>query len=262
MDWLAEFDVEKFILLTLVLARVSGLTMTAPIYGSQDVPMQVRALLAFALAVLIVPTQWNVDVAEPGTMLNYLVFVGAELLIGVCLGLGIVILFSGIQLAGTVLGQVGGLMVANILDPSVGEQVSLFSRLMHLVAIVVFVTIGGHRMVMAGLLDTFQTIPPGSATVPLSMADTLVTLVAQSFSLGVRAAAPVTVAVLLSTLVMGLIGRTLPQLNILAVGFGLNSMLTFGVLAIALGGAVMIFQEQVEPTLALLLQSVHEPLAH
>ena len=55
MDWLAQLDMDKFLLFTLVLTRVSGLTVTAPIYGSQEVPMQVRALLAFALAVLIVP---------------------------------------------------------------------------------------------------------------------------------------------------------------------------------------------------------------
>ena len=55
MAWLAPLDVDKFLLFTLVLTRVSGLTVTAPIYGSQEVPMQVRALLAFALAVLIVP---------------------------------------------------------------------------------------------------------------------------------------------------------------------------------------------------------------
>lgn len=260
MDWLVQLDVDKFLLFTLVLTRVSGLTVTAPIYGSQEVPMQVRALLAFALALLIVPTQWDVPLAYPGTMLNYLVFVGAELLVGLCLGLGITILFSGIQLAGTVIGQVGGLMVANILDPSAGEQVSLFSRLLHLLAMVVFVSIGGHRMVMAGLLDTFQSIPPGSAAIPVSMAHTLVALLTQSFVLGVRAAAPAVVAILLSTLVMGLIGRTLPQLNILAVGFGLNSMLTFGVLAIALGAGVMVFQDQVEPTITMLLDALHEPL--
>ena len=148
-------------------------------------------------------------------------------------------------------------MVANVLDPSAGEQVSLFSRLLHLLALVVFVSIGGHRMVMAGLLDTFQSIPPGSAAIPVSMAHTLVALLTQSFVLGIRAAAPVVVAILLSTLVMGLIGRTLPQLNILAVGFGLNSMLTFGVLAIALGAGVMVFQDQVEPTITMLLDALH-----
>ena len=261
MDWLAQFDMEKFLLFTLVLARVSGLTMTAPIYGTQDVPMQVRALLAFALALLIVPTQWNLPLEYPGSIFNYMIFVGAEVLIGLCLGLGVVILFSGIHLAGEMIGRVGGLMMANVLDPTAGEQVPLFSRLLHLVALAVFVCIGGHRIVMAGLLDTFKSIPLGSAAVPETMAQALVELVAQSFILGIRASAPALVAILLSTLVLGLIGRTLPQLNILAVGFGLNSMLTFGVLALTLGASVMVFQDQVEPALAVVLEALHEPLA-
>ena len=130
MDWLQQLDLDKFHLFTLVLTRVSGLTMTAPIYGTKDVPMQVRAFLAFALAVLITPTQWDVAVKYPQTTLNYLVFIGSELLIGVCLGLGIVILFTGIQLAGEMIGRVSGLMLANVFDPNMGGNVSTFSRVL------------------------------------------------------------------------------------------------------------------------------------
>jgi flagellar biosynthetic protein FliR len=136
----------------------------------------------------------------------------------------------------------------------------MFSRLLFLVTLAVFVCIGGHRMVMAGLLDTFETIPPGSAGVPTSIASTFTLLLDQSFALAVRAAAPVVTALLLSTLVMGLISRTLPQLNILAVGFGMNSMLAFGVIALSLGAAVWVFQEELEPALDALLKALHAPL--
>ncbi|MBN2022550.1 MAG: flagellar biosynthetic protein FliR [Pirellulales bacterium] len=257
MAWLGLLQVEKFLLFTLVLIRVSGLVMTAPIYGTREVPMQVRGLLAFALAVLVTPTQWHTPLAHPGTMLNYLVLVAGELLIGLCLGLGIVILFSGIQLAGELIGRVGGLMLADLFDPAMDAEVPLFSRLMFLLAMAAFVCIGGHRMVMAGLLDTFSTIPVGGAAVPLPIVDTLNRLVTQSFSLGLRAAAPAVTALLLATLVMGLIGRTLPQLNILAVGFGLNAMLSFGVMALTIGAGIMIFQDQVEPALDALLDALH-----
>ena len=143
-----------------MLARVSGLVMTAPIYGTQEVPMQVRALLAFGLALLVTPTPVGTPLAPPGSLVNYLVFVGGELLVGLSLGMGITILFSGIQLAGQMIGRIGGLMLADVFDPSVGESVPLFSRLLYLVAMAVFVSIGGHRIVMAGLLDTFQRFRP------------------------------------------------------------------------------------------------------
>ena len=260
MDWLSQIDVNKFLLFTLVLTRVSGLTITAPIYGSTEIPMRVRVMLSFALALLITPTQWDVPIEYPGSALNYLVFVGSELMLGLCLGLGITILFSGVQLAGQLIGRTGGLMMAESVDPGSGSSVPLFSRVLFLVAMAVFVCIGGHRMVMAGLLDTFATIPPGSGIIPNTIGEAFVTLVSQSFSLGVRTAMPAVTALLLSTLVLGLIGRTMPQLNILMVGFGLNSMLSFAALSLSIGAAVWAFQDQLEPAMELLLETLHAPL--
>ena len=121
-------------------------------------------------------------------------------------------------LAGELIGQASGLTIAEVFDPALDENVPLFSRLMFLVTVSVFVCLGGHRMVMAGLLDTFRTIPPGSGAIPGSLAEGFVTLVSQSFSLGIRAAAPAVTALLLATLILGLIGRTLPQLNVLTLG--------------------------------------------
>jgi len=260
MDWLSEIDAQKFLLFTLVFTRVGGLVITAPVFSTPEVPARVRALLAVALAALVTPTQWDVTVANPGSTLNYMVFMASELVIGLSLGLGIVILFSGIQLAGQMIGRMSGLVLADVFDPGSGTSVPIFSRLMLLVATAVFVAIGGHRIVMAGLLDTFATIPPGSAAIPTSMADTFVLLIAQSFALAVRAAAPVVASLLLSTLVMGLISRTLPQLNVLALGFGMNALLTFGVLGLSLGAAVWVFQEQVEPAVETLLNALNAQL--
>ena len=255
-DWIAQLDLAKLLIFTLVLTRVSGLVMTAPIFGSTDVPMQIRALLAIALSVLILPSQWDAPVADPETNVQYAVVLAGELLIGLTLGLGITILFSGFQLAGQMIEQMGGMMLAEVFDPASGENVPLFSRFLYLTGLAVFLLIGGHRAVMAALLDTFSALPPGNGTVPLDMADTFVILVGQSFSLGVRAAAPVVTALLLSTLVMGLISRTLPQLNILAVGFGANALIAFGAVFFVLGAAVWVFQQQVDPTLSLLFESL------
>ncbi len=260
MSWLSLVNVEKFILFSLVLTRISGLTMTAPIYGGKDIPMQVRALLAVALALLITPTQWHVAVAYPGSMPMFLLYIATELLMGLCLGLGIVVLLSGVQLAGEMIGYTSGLMLADVLDPSVETNVPLFSRLMSLVALAAFVCIGGHRLVMAGLLDTFASIPPGSGAVPVSLGEAFVTLVSQSFHLAIRAAIPVVTALLLATVVMGLISRTLPQLNVMAVGFSLNAMLGIGALALTLGAAVGAFQDQIAPAIELLLDALKSPL--
>jgi len=275
MDWLSQLDVDKLVLFTLVLTRVSGLTMTAPVFGTKDVPMQARAFFAVALAMLIAPTQWHLPVEYPETTLNYLVLIGSELAIGLCLGLGITILLSGVQLAGGLIGRVGGLLLADVFDPNSEASVPLFSRMMFLVTVAVFVCIGGHRLLIAGLLDTFQSIPPGTDPLLLNtfpmitpgndylahpIARFSVLLLTESFTLAVRAAVPVVTALLLSILVMGLISRTLPQMNILMVGFGLNAMLSFAAMSLTIGAAAWVFQDQIQVAMDTVLESLHAPL--
>lgn len=249
-----------FLLFTLVLTRVSGLVMTAPIYGSQEVPMRIRALLAFSLAVLIAPLHMGAQVTWPDNVPQYLALILGEVLIGMVLGIGILVLFSGVQLAGQLISQTSGMALGEVFNPGLDSEIPLFSQLLHLFALAVFVLIGGHRLVMEGLLGTFVTLPLGSG-VPTSIVHSLTTLMMHSFDLAVRAAAPATAALLLATLVLGLISRTLPQLNVMALGFGLNSFVTFGALALGMGGIAWAFQEQLGPTLELLLEGLHDTTA-
>ena len=101
-------DENWLVLFALVFARVAGLTMTAPIYGTNDVPLQVRVLLAAALALLIAPMQWHGarSLWRPGPFLTML---GVEAAIGACLGLGVLVLIHGMTLAGELVAQASGL---------------------------------------------------------------------------------------------------------------------------------------------------------
>jgi flagellar biosynthesis protein FliR len=252
MSLLEGLLVGRFIVFTLVLARVSGLVMTAPIFGGSAVPLRIRALLAFALSLLIMPIQ-TASLATPLDVLpDYLLAMTGELLIGLVFGLGIKILLAGIQLAGQIISQLSGLALADVFDPSVQSSVPVFSQLLLYVTLAVFVLFGGHRLVMAALLDTFRAMPPGTGPSAVSLVDATTTVLAQSFVLGIRTAAPAMTALLLATLVLALISRTLPQINILAVGFGINTLVALATLLLSLGAIVWAFQEQIEPVLDLI----------
>ena len=235
---LLELYLRQVAVFVLVLTRVSGLVMTAPVFGSRNVPLRVRAFLAIALAFLITPLQGGGLSVAPGNLLELLVFVGREALLGLALGLSVLILFTGLQLTGQLMGQISGMSLADVFDPSYETDVSIFSQLLDLVAVAVFLAIGGHRQVLAALLDTFQNLPVGNADLPSSVVSTLVALLGESFEIGLRAAAPVMVALLLSVLILGLISRTLPQLNVIAVGFSLNGLIMLAALALCLGAMV------------------------
>ena len=129
---------------------------------------------------------------------------GIDGLVGACLGWGVAIVFHAMTVAGELIGHASGLSIAEVLDPDLEENVPLISRMLYLMALAVFLAIGGHRLVLAGLLDTFQAIPPGSGRLPGSLAEGIATLLAESFSLGLRAAAPTVTALLVATLAAGL----------------------------------------------------------
>src|SRR5437773_1671537 len=115
-----------------------------------------------------------------------------------------------------------------------------------MLATAIFFVVGGHRQVMDALLRSFAWMPPGNGRLPDNLVEALSTVASQSFEVGIRAAAPVMIALLLATLVVALISRTLPQLNAVAVGLNFNSLIVIGVFAFCLGSAAWVFQEELD----------------
>jgi flagellar biosynthetic protein FliR len=250
-----------FITFTLVLARVSGLVMTAPFLMSAEIPLQVRGFLTVAIAVLLTPTQLGAAVNYPSDLVGHLILIGTELLLGMILGAGVMILLAGVQITGQLISQLSGMSLADVFNPGFDSEVPLVAHLMYLTTLAVFLLIDGHRYLMSGLLGTFQTITLGGGRLPGTMSETLTKLLSESFTLGIRAAAPALVALVLATVLLGLISRTIPQINVMVVGFGVNSLITLGMIAISLGSMVFVFQEAFEPAIDTVLETLNQAAA-
>jgi flagellar biosynthesis protein FliR len=256
MPTLETFLVSRFMVFTLVLARTSTLVMTAPIFGTMSMPRQVRVVLAVAMSLLVAPVFLNSSIPPTDSLAEYGRLMINELLVGLLLGLGINILFSGIQVAGQIISQMSGMSLADVFNPGFDEDISVFSQLFYMLTVTAFVGMGGHRIVTNALLETFAALPPGHAALGDNFVQVLTGIMTQAFVLGIRAAAPLLTALLLSNLMLGLISRTLPQINVMAVGFGVNSLLTLGLMFLSIGAAVWIFQD---PTLDV-MQRIQESL--
>jgi flagellar biosynthetic protein FliR len=253
---LETFLVSRFMVFTLVLARTGSLISTAPIFGTMALPRQVRALIAVTMSLLVTPAFLSTSMPPVENLAGYGKMMANEVLIGLLLGLGINIFFAGVQVAGQVVSQLSGMSLAEAYNPGFQEESSIFSQLFYFITMAVFVAIGGHRMVTQSLLDTFTALPPGHAALGTTYVEVITNIITQAFALGIRAAAPLMTALLLSNLVLGLISRTLPQINVIAVGFGLNALLTMGLLFLSIGAAAWAFQD---PTLDV-MQRIQEAL--
>jgi flagellar biosynthetic protein FliR len=261
MPVLESFLLTQFAAFTLVLARVGGLIMTAPIFGVKAAPVQMRGLLALSVSLLVTPLFSAHTAADVTNLLAFSKYVLNEALVGILLGLGVMFLLSGIQLSGQIISQLGGTAVAEGYDPMSEENTPVYSQLFYFLALAMFVLVDGHRLLLAALLDTYQWLPLGEAMFGESFVVALTTLLGQSFILGIRAAAPAMIALMLATVILGLIGRTIPQMNILNVGFSVNALLTIAAVFVSLSAIAWTFPEQTIAAIDLTTDAIQEAAA-
>ncbi len=217
----------------LVLFRISGLMLTAPVFGSRAIPVRVRAALTLTVAAVVFPL---VRGQAPAEMTLSMALVGGvgEMMIGVIIGLAMGILLMGAEVAGLIVGRQAGLALANVYDPSRNEQATIVGQVYTISFTLLFLLAGGHRATMAAVLDTFDVIPLLSFRFEESFAVLLVEMLAAAFILGIRLAGPVLLALFMLGIALAFLSRTMPQLNILTVGFTLRLLAAVAVAGLAL----------------------------
>ncbi len=217
----------------LVLFRISGLMMTAPVFASRVIPLRVRAALVLVLGAMMFPLVRGQAPTEVSLVAALVGGVG-EMMIGTLIGLSLTLLLLGAEVGGLIVGRQAGLALANIFDPTQDRQASIVGQVYTISLTLVFLLAGGHRATMAALLDTFEVIPLLSFRLNESFVVLLAEMLAAAFILGIRLAAPVLIALFMVGTGLAFLSRTMPQFNILSIGFAVRAMVALAVAAVAL----------------------------
>ena len=221
---LLNYDASQLMAFILVLVRVSAIILTAPVFGSSSTPPQIKVVLSLVLALILYPFVPSFAVF-PDRPDHYILLVASEILIGVVLGIIGRFLFAAVEFAGTVIGFQMGLAMANVLDPQSQEQVSLVGRFESTTATLIFLAMDGHLIFIQAMVRSYKIIPPGGANINQPLVDKLTELSASVFVIGLQIGAPLIVALFLANAVIGLLARSVPQIQIFIVGFPLTIML-------------------------------------
>ena len=220
----------------LVLARVSGFFLIAPVLGNRIVPAQIKIGLAVAVTIVlaqVVPMQgvaWNLPLLLWQTI--------GETGVGLALGLGARLVFEAAQAAGKLVGaqmEFGG---ATTYDPLSEHEYSKVDRTYSIMAILTFLAIGGHHLMLYGLADSFQKAPVGLAALSAVRMNSLVDLSAKMLPTAISLGLPMVAALLLVDLVLAVIGRTVPQLQVFILGQSLKLGVGLLVLSLALPAVI------------------------
>ena len=220
--------------LLLVTLRVAGMVLFAPVFGNSAVPVKVRVVVSVAMA-LAVLARLGRPVALAGGGLDLLAAAGCELLIGGAIGYAARLIFTGVELGAFHISNQMGLALADVVNPLKADSPHAAGGLFRLVAVVVFLAVGGHRALVGGLLESFETVPPPGDAAPGALLDMTVAMLGASFVLALKVAAPVLIAMLAATVALGLLNKTTPQCNLLSVGLSVRAMVALMVVACSLG---------------------------
>jgi len=229
-----EIAVSQFITFVLVLTRISGLMLFAPIFGSSNVPPQAKIGLSAVLSFIVFPALPATSLAVPMTVGGLAIAAVEELAVGVVIGFAASLLFAGFQLAGHLVGQQMGLALAAVFNPQFEEQTSVLGEFYFFLAMVLFVLMNGHHLLLSAVLSSFRLVPVAGVQFPPELPAKLSVMFGEIFSIGLRIAAPAVLALLLSSVALGFIARTVPQMNLLIIGFPLRIGLGLAVVVISL----------------------------
>lgn len=198
--------------------RILAMLATAPVFDNRTVQRRTRVGLAAIIAILMMP------LLPPPPTLNSAQAIPVllqQILIGASMGFSMRLVFGAFEMAGDLLGLQMGLAFAQFIDPARGTQTPLIGSFLGILASLMFLVIDGHLLVIAAVVQSFELIPIGPN---LSVVNTQNIAMAGSimFMLALQITLPVLAAILISNIVLGILARAAPQLNVMSIGFSIT----------------------------------------
>ncbi|MDH5542661.1 MAG: flagellar biosynthetic protein FliR [Nitrospinota bacterium] len=219
---LFNFDIPAFLQFVMVFVRISAVVYSIPIIGSQTVPKTAKIGLAAAIAFIAFSSikLQPVDLSMP--IMKLILMLLGEVAIGLTIGFAAQLIFTAVQLAGSVIGFQMGFAIVNVMDPATQEQVSITAQFQNIMALLIFLAIDGHHMLINASVRSFEMIPLLGFNPSSGIVEIMLLLTKNVFISAIKIAAPIMAALFLLNVALGLVARTVPQMNVFIIGFPLQ----------------------------------------
>ncbi len=216
----------------LILFRCSGFLILTPVFGRREIPSQVKIGLAALLSLIVYPI-----IPDPNLNSNLwtiAAIVIKEFMAGISMGYAAFLLFSSLYLAGEIIDLEMGFGIVNVLDPQSNTQVPLMGNYYYILTILLFLTVNGHHMLISTIIKSYDLLPLGEAAYREGLLNVIIISFKDMFILGVQIALPIISIIFLTDFALGIIARTVPQMNVFMVGLPIK-------IAVGMVGMIMSF---------------------
>lgn len=211
-------DILMFIAFLMIFMRITSLLFTIPAFFPTGTPNIVKIGLGFIISMILSPVISTETLPEIDSMLVLIMLMGKEIIIGVCLGYIVNLMFSVVQMAGQIIDFSMGFSMMSLFDPIAGENISVMGRLMYWICLAVFMLVDGHLILIQCLIDSFTSVPIGTIVFNREILGYIIQVVFEFFTIGIKIAVPIMLIILITEIVLGLVSRVMPQLNAMMLG--------------------------------------------
>ncbi len=238
-------SVQQVQVFLVIFCRIAGFISAVPVLSSQQNPAVVKAILTMAFSFALFPPLEGKIIPPPDfSPLAIILLVVSEVLMGGLLALVSRLIFTAMEYGANIIGFQMGFAAANIYDPQSQSQLQLISQFQNIFASLVFLIINGHFIVFQAMMRSFEMLPPGRISLAGDAVPYLMQLTSKMFVLGMQFAAPVLAVLLLSNLILGILARVFPQLNVFMLSFPINISVALGAMALTLNMAAYILARE------------------
>ncbi len=239
VDFITENNAILFILL---FSRISGVMVSFPFFSHLSIPVTVKTALAFYLTLLFFPDAHLAHLPQSGTMVVLLVL--TELMIGLIAGVVLQLIFGALGIAGMQISMVMGFSMASVMDPVTGVSTPIIAQFLTLMGIMILLAFNGHHLMLLFLGESITHIGLGGFYPKHHLAEYLIDGFAHMFVMGFILSFPIIALSILSDVIFGMLMKTMPQFNLLVVGFPIKIFLSIVVLSVVLGSMMTIFKRE------------------
>jgi len=219
---LFDLTIDMFKSYILVLIRVSVVLFMLPIFGGKKIATIIKAGCAFSISLVLLPVVHPDPALFPDNPWFAFMILCSEIILGFLLGFIIDCFFSGIQLAGQMIGMQMGMAIATVVDPNSGIQSSMVSQLGFWVAVITFVVLNGHILLLFAIKESFSIIPIGSLSLQAGLYKPVLQMASDIFTIAVQIGAPAIAALLFTDVAFALTAKVSPQMNVFIVALPLK----------------------------------------
>lgn len=216
MNEFIYYVLSKYEMFIFVLIRISGIFIISPIFNNDFIPKIFKIGFAFFFS-LIITDVLNAKQIDYNN-LGVLSLVLKELIVGFIVGFISYLFFTAVYVLGQIVDMEIGFGMVNVLDPQNKEEMPIMGNFYYILAILVFFVIDGHHMLIKGLVDSFTYIPIGTFELKSAVMYQVVGILGKVFVIGFKISSPILAALFLANVLLGILARTMPQMNVFIVG--------------------------------------------